>query len=528
MVDSFIGRMIGNIAGMSRVLDAETVVVGMQPAVAITLVELGLSLPGVRTALDVEKGMELLRAATATAAGEDGDGRDEGLTRWRSGSRTDVVLVRQAVRKWAIELGFSLVDQTKMITAASELARNTLDYGGGGTVRLEIVEDGRQQGPAADLRGPGAGHPRHRPGADRRLHDRQGHGPGPERLEAAGQRVRDRLAGRRGDPRHDHEVEMITALAADPSSWRSTKPARSARPGGGDRRWPAGSASTRPSGARRPSSSTEAATNLVKHAGGGELVLQAVERRARRTAWRSWPWTGARGWPTSAAAWPTASRRPARRATGWARSRRLVGLVRHLLRPGIGTALLARLWSRRPPAPTGVRAGLRGRGSDPAAGRGGLRRRLGDRASRDGADSAAGRRRAGPRPAGRRGGAARPSRVFREHRVRRTRPRSSRRPTLRSRARAAPPWRSPRSTPSAGELRYAGVGNIAGAILDRRRVEPRAWSRTTAPSGTRFASSRSSSIPGAAELAAGDAFRRPGHPLESRSLSRASAARHPA
>lgn len=60
IVDSFMGRILGNIASMSRIMDAETVVVGMQPAVAITLVELGLTLQGVHTALNVEKGMELL------------------------------------------------------------------------------------------------------------------------------------------------------------------------------------------------------------------------------------------------------------------------------------------------------------------------------------------------------------------------------------------------------------------------------------------------------------------------------------
>jgi rsbT antagonist protein RsbS len=72
LVDSFIGRMLANVAAMARVLDAATVVVGMRPAVAITLVELGLTLPGIRTALNVERGMRLLREALGGGIDLDG------------------------------------------------------------------------------------------------------------------------------------------------------------------------------------------------------------------------------------------------------------------------------------------------------------------------------------------------------------------------------------------------------------------------------------------------------------------------
>ncbi len=88
----------------------------------------------------------------------------------------DIVLVRQAVRKKAVALGFGLVDQTKVVTASSELARNTIDYGGGGTVQLEVVQNDRRTGLRLVFEDQGPGIPDIESGSYRRLHVREWNG----------------------------------------------------------------------------------------------------------------------------------------------------------------------------------------------------------------------------------------------------------------------------------------------------------------------------------------------------------------
>ena len=197
------------------------------------------------------------------------------MKRCPSPSDDDIVRVRQRVRDWAVALGFSLVDQTKLVTAASELARNTLVYGQGGTLLIETVLNDQQARPAADVRGSGARHCRRRAGAEGRLHHRQRAGARPERRPPSLAGFRAHLASR---------ARARASSSPDGSSRgahrRSPEPTdvAEARRRAADRRRALGLRRGRRIG-RVAIVVTEAATNLLKHAGGGELFVGPTAAR---------------------------------------------------------------------------------------------------------------------------------------------------------------------------------------------------------------------------------------------------------
>ena len=200
---------------------------------------------------------------------------------------------------WAVELGFSLVDQTKIVTAASELARNTRrprrrrDGAAGSR-----CSDGGRAGLAADVRGQGPGHRRTSSWRCRTAtRPASGLGLGLGGARRLSNEFEHRVAARRGHARDDRPVDDDARLGSSQSASSDrarSREARRARGGPGRH----GSASTRPTRAGSALVVTEAATNLVKHAGGGEILVQRARTR-RAAASRSWRSIGGPASPTS-------------------------------------------------------------------------------------------------------------------------------------------------------------------------------------------------------------------------------------
>ena len=279
MVDSFIGRMLGTIASMARMLDAETVVVGMQPSVAITLVELGLSLKGIRTALDVEKGMATLQTALSE---QGGDAADERYL--ASKIAADPVVRGRRHRspggaKAGGRIGLQLVDQTKFVTAASELARNTLDYGGGGQCKSKWWRTSRGPGVRLIFEDQGPGIP------DIELALKDGYTPATEwvwvwaapngfRMNSRSRRSRAKARGSRyrggnsGGPRRSELPLKTRARRRSPARRRC--------------RWPREIGFDAERAGQVAIVVTEACTNILKHAGRARFCSGHRSRLRRR------------------------------------------------------------------------------------------------------------------------------------------------------------------------------------------------------------------------------------------------------
>ena len=187
----------------------------------------------------------------------------------RSGD--DVVRVRQQVRTRAVEIGLGLVDQTKIVTAASELARNTLDYGGGGTVRLDVVQEGARRGLRLCFEDQGPGIPDIAQAPHRQVHDGRRPRPRPRGSQTALQRVPHRVDCRRRDPHHHRalEVSMISVPVTEASQVADVRrrAVDMARALGFDET----------ASGRAAIVTTELATNLVKYGAPGEMLLSSFE-----------------------------------------------------------------------------------------------------------------------------------------------------------------------------------------------------------------------------------------------------------